>query len=68
VQFSLNGAKMGPPTDLYGEKVTPTHPVELGSADIIDGMNVVALDITGKNNNSKNYYVGLEYFKLTPSP
>jgi hypothetical protein len=68
VQFSLNGAKMGPPTDLYGAKVTPSDPVELGSANIIDGMNVVALDITGKNSKSLNYCIGLEYLKLVPEP
>jgi hypothetical protein len=68
VQLSLNGSKVGPPTDLYGEKVTPADPVELGSGDIVDGIDTFALDITGKNTNAKNYCVGIDYFRLTPAP
>jgi hypothetical protein len=68
VQLSINGVKVGPPTDLYGDKVTAADAVELGTADVTDGANVIALDITGKNDKSQNYYVGIDYFKFIPAP
>jgi hypothetical protein len=68
VQLNINGAKVGAPTDLYGEKVMAADPVELGAVNIIDGMNVIAFDITGKNDKAINYCVGVDYFKLVPAP
>jgi hypothetical protein len=68
VQLSINGAKIGPPTDNYGEGVVAAAPLELGTADIVDGANIIALDIVGKNDKASSYLVGLDYLKLTPVP
>jgi hypothetical protein len=68
VQLSVNGTPVGPPTDLYGDKVAPAPLVDLGTVDIKDGVNTIGLQITGKNDKSQNYLVGIDYFKLTPAP
>jgi hypothetical protein len=68
VQLGLNGTPVGTPTDLYGDKVAPAAPVDLGTVEIKDGVNTISLDCTGKNDKAGNYFVGIDYFKLVPAP
>jgi hypothetical protein len=68
VQVSLNGTKLGAPMDLYGEKFAPADATDLGVVDLKDGTNTMALDVTGKNDKSKNFFAGFDYVKLVPVP
>jgi hypothetical protein len=64
VQLSVNGN----PIDTYDAGVVPGDPVELGTANLTDGANVIGLTSTGKNDKSRDYAVGVDYFKLVPAP
>jgi hypothetical protein len=66
VQIGINGTKVGAPINLYGEKVAPTQPVELGTVDLKDGPNTLDLDIVGTKKGG--YLVGVDYIKLVPVP
>jgi hypothetical protein len=64
VQFSVNGTKAGPPIDLFGDTVSPTHPIDLGIVQLKDGTNTLGMDAVGTDKGG--YSVGLDYLKLTP--
>ena len=44
----------------------PTQPIELGTVDIKEGANILAMDIAGTEKGG--YLVGLDYIKLAPVP
>jgi hypothetical protein len=67
-QLSINGTPVGSPVDLYAAKESVGDPVELGTANFVDGRNAIRWDITGKNDKSQNYLVGIDYLKLVPVP
>ena len=68
VQVSVNGTPVGSPTDTYGDGVTVSPPVDLGTVTINDGANTLALDSTGKNDKASSYLVGIDYLKFVPAP
>lgn len=69
VQFSVNGAKLGQPVDLYHPAVEATGPVEIGTTDLKPGDNRLALEMTGANPAAvKSYMAGLDYVKLVRLP
>jgi hypothetical protein len=68
VQASVNGAKVGAPVDLYGDTLIAADPVELGIVDLKAGFNTFTLDVTGKNDKSRDIRVGLDYIKIVPIP
>ncbi len=65
VQAYLDGQPVGEPIDLYiSVWVEPTGPVDLGRHRLTAGEHTLTLQITGKNENAANTYVGLDYLKL----
>ena len=66
VQISINGTKVGSPVNLYGPKVAPTQPVDLGTVDLKEGANILGMDVAGTEKGG--CYVGLDYIKLVPGP
>ena len=66
VQLSINGTKVGGPINLYGEKVNPAQPIDLGIVDIKAGANILGMDSVGTEKGG--YLVGLDYIKLVPVP
>jgi hypothetical protein len=47
--------------------LVPADPVDLGVVDFKAGVNMLGLDVTGKNDHSSNISVGLDYIKLVPA-
>jgi len=68
IQASLNGANVGPPTDLYDKTRKPTGPIDLGIVTLPEGKPVFKITNIGKNPASQYYSFGLDYLKLTPVP
>jgi len=66
VQFSLGGAPLGGPVDLYSPAMSPRE-VPLGAADLKAGPNPVTARVTDKNPLSGNLTVGIDAFMLAPS-
>jgi hypothetical protein len=66
VQFSVGGKPLGGPIDLYSVQVAPRE-VPLGVAELRAGSNPVTVSVTGKNDQSKNFTVGIDAFMLKPS-
>jgi hypothetical protein len=65
-QFSVNGKNVGEPVDLYTESVRPTEVKALGVVELKKGDNDLVLTVTGKNEKSSGYLLGIDYLVLTP--
>jgi len=50
--------------DLYGPRVAPTGPIPLGRMRLRQGANTLAIKVTGKNDRSTGYLVGLDALVL----
>ena len=66
VQFSAGGRPLGGPIDLYSEKWGPDE-VVLGAAALKAGANPIEVTVTGRNELSKNFTVGIDAFVLKPA-
>jgi hypothetical protein len=66
VQFAINEANVGSEIDLYDVNVTPTGAISLGKVKLKAGDNQVKVTITGKNDASSGYLVGIDCFVLKP--
>jgi len=61
VQFYVNGKKAGKPIDLYGEKVTNTEPMALGTFELPKGEQKLSVEIAGANEKAvKSYMFGID--------
>ncbi len=66
-QLYLNGAKAGPPIDLYHNGVTPSKERDLGVFDLPAGQNRLGVEVVGSNAQAvKRYMFGLDYLRLEP--
>lgn len=70
IQLTLDGNELGKPIDLYepAPRVIHTGSVLLGTARLDAGPHTLTIVITGKNPRSTNHLVGVDWFKLTPTP
>ena len=73
IQFWLNGQRVGEPVDLYEKAPEPGIPhlnqkgeTNLGVVEISEGINELQVEITGKNDQSKGYDVGIDFIDLWP--
>jgi hypothetical protein len=66
VQANFNGVDVGTPTDLYSPNVVPGDQVDLGTVTVTADKSDFKLTVTGKNDASKGYFVGIDYLKLVP--
>jgi len=66
-QFYIDGAKIGSPIDLFNAAVIPTGEISLGTLDLAKGKRTISVEITGKNEKSAGYLIGIDYFKLDPA-
>ncbi|MEP0842102.1 MAG: DUF2961 domain-containing protein [Phycisphaerae bacterium] len=66
VQLYVNGKKAGEPIDFYNNGVIPSPEIDLGEFDLQQGRNVLTVEITGTNPNSKGdrHMFGLDYVLL----
>jgi hypothetical protein len=67
VRFSVNGRTAAGPFDLFSgaeRKCVPSGPISLGTFDLREGQNRVKVEVTGKNEKSPGYYVGIDGFLL----
>jgi hypothetical protein len=65
VQFYINGKKAGTPIDLYGEKVTNTEPMALGTFELPAGEQKLTVEIVGANEKAvKSYMFGIDQIIL----
>jgi len=64
-QFAVNGQKAGSPIDFYNDDVVVTDEIELGTFELKDGENQLAVTITGAHRNAqKSYMVGIDYLRI----
>jgi len=68
VQFTLDGAPLGKPVDLYAPNVVHSGPVLLGVADLAAGPNALGIQVVGKGEKSSSHLVGVDWIKLVPAP
>jgi hypothetical protein len=70
-QFLINGAPLGKPVDMFGNPghdiVTP-FTVNLGEADLVEGVNKLGIRLVGTNPDTimANHGAGLDWIRLTP--
>ena len=68
IQFSLDGAKLGEPLDLYSPKAVAADPLVLGTRELAAGEHKLTLEVTGSNPKSApRHMAGLDYVKLEPA-
>jgi len=65
VQFAVNGQNVGSVIDAYSENLAMTGETALGTVTLDEGLNVVKVTVVGKHLLSTNYFVGLDYLKVT---
>lgn len=57
-----------PEFDGYGDKVSRSNNVGLGSILLAPGYHTLSFEIAGKNGKSSGYGVGIDSFSITPAP
>jgi WD40 repeat protein len=67
VQTSLDGKKIGSPFDAHNEVVTPLPPVDMGIVELGPGPHRLRFTSVGKNDKSKDYFIGIDYLAFTPA-
>jgi hypothetical protein len=68
IRVSLNDQASAVPFDGYADHVTASGPVQLGKFHFLKGPNHVVIAVTGKNDRSAGYFVGIDGFVLKPAP
>ncbi len=66
IQLSAGGQNIGPGINLYNTEVVPTGPISLGRVTLKKGDNPIVVKITGKDEKSASYLVGIDAFVLKP--
>jgi hypothetical protein len=60
----VNGQGLPATVEGYAGRVRPSDPIALGRVPLRAGPNEIVLEITGKDDRSKNYFVGIDGFLL----
>ena len=66
LQLWLDGKRIGPEIDAYSPNVIASGPIPYGTVHLEPGTHVVKFEIIGKNDQSSNYFAGLDYILLKP--
>jgi hypothetical protein len=64
IQVRIGDQNVGPEINLYDPNVVPTGPVSLGTVTLKKGDNPVTITVTGKDDRSMGYLVGIDAFVL----
>jgi hypothetical protein len=64
IQVRLGDQNVGSEVDLYGPDVRPTGPIGLGRVSLKQGDNALVIRVTGKDEKSTGYLVGIDAFVL----
>jgi hypothetical protein len=67
VRLKVGDETMGPEVNLYASGVRATGPVSFGKAALKSGSNPLTLELTGKDEKSVGYLVGLDALVLKPA-
>jgi hypothetical protein len=67
VRAMQDGSPIGPEANLYAPKVRPSGAVSLGKASFKEGLNSLDLKLTGKDDRSQGYLVGIDAIVLKPA-
>ncbi len=66
VQVLLGDKPIGPEINFYNTDVAPTGAISLGKVSLKSGNNPLTIRITGKDEKSTGYMVGIDAFVLKP--
>ncbi|MDR1145785.1 MAG: DUF2961 domain-containing protein [Verrucomicrobiales bacterium] len=66
-QLDVDGKPAGPLVDLYRPGVTSEEVTDLGVVELTAGDHVLGVICTGKNEQAKQMFFGLDYIKLEPA-
>jgi D-arabinan exo alpha-(1,3)/(1,5)-arabinofuranosidase (non-reducing end) len=66
VQVSLDGKDVGPVFDGFHDGVVPSGRIDLGEVDLTAGNHALKFTVTGKNEKSTSYMVGVDAVVLEP--
>jgi hypothetical protein len=64
IQLLSGDTSIGPEINLYGPDVVPTGAIALGKVTLKAGDNPISVKITGKDDRSSNYLVGIDCFVM----
>lgn len=64
IQLQQDGNDVGPEINLYATEVVPTGAISLGRVTLKKGDNTLTIKVTGKDDASTGYLVGLDAFLL----
>ena len=64
VQLSANGQPLGEPINLFGQPVKKVPVQPLGPVELEAGENTLTVEITGKDEESDGYLVGIDAFVI----
>ncbi len=65
-KVAVNGQALAMAFEGYADRVRPSGPVSFGRVALNAGANEVVLEVTGKDDRSKNHFVGIDGFVLKP--
>ena len=66
VGSTIDGTLLAGGLDLYSPKVVAAPIADLGTVDLAAGDHTLTLKVTGKNEMSRGYFVGIDYVRLEP--
>jgi hypothetical protein len=65
VSLMVDGSQLGPPFNGYNYPNVTVATVDYGSVPLSAGAHKLTFTLVGKNPNSINYFVGIDYLLLT---
>ncbi len=66
VQLAVDGKPVGDPINLYNQEVIHTGAVPVGRVELGPGPHSLSLRVTGKDDRSTSFLVGMDWLKLVP--
>jgi hypothetical protein len=66
IKVMQGDTQIGPEVNLYDTNVIPTGPISLGKITLKKGDNPIRIVVSGKDDRSQNYLVGIDAFVLKP--
>lgn len=67
IQVYVDGAPVGPATDLYATEVRNAPPTEHGSLSLGAGSHTLRFEVVSKNPAATGYYFGIDEVRLVPA-
>ena len=64
IQVRMGDQNVGSEQNLYDTEVVPTGPISLGTVTLKKGANPLVIRVTGKDDKSTGYLVGIDAFVL----